>query len=126
MYGLIRPWARYVLLLIFGGGGHTVPMVCPPPHLWSCINLNMFNNQVLCIKSLGFSIAFSIFQKLHKEFSTLLWPPTSDMFELFSLGITSSASIKSSKWNTLLLANDILKISVSPLEWHTLDGLSSF
>jgi len=48
------------------------------------------------------------------------------MFELLSLSTTSNSSIEPPERNTLLVANNILQISVGSLQVHMLDGLGGF
>merc|ERR1719210_3287403 len=108
MKGLIRPWALYVLLLIFGG----------------TVNLDVFNDQVIGIQTLVFGVRFGILKQIQQEFTRLLGPTTLRSSMNFSLSMTANTSHESAERNDFLLFDDVLQVSRGTVQRHPLDSLS--
>lgn len=135
-------WARHVWV------DTTMGTVCSSAHLWSTVDLikhkrvvietiktnlinksqtyhDVLNNKTINIESLEVSIALGISEKLKQKLSTLLGPSTLGGAEGLTLSFATNATVKTTERNDFLLANHVLKVTLSAAERHSLDCLSS-
>jgi len=102
----------------------TVSSVCASAHLRSAVNLDVFDNQMIRVKTLELGIALSILQHLQKKLCALLRPSTlCREAPLLRLCTTSNTTCVPPERNTFLVRNDILQESDGTLQVHVLQRL---
>jgi hypothetical protein len=63
--------------------------VCSSPLLWRLVDLDMLDNQVASVKTLGVGIGFGILDESKKELGRLDWPSSLRDTELLSYAVIS-------------------------------------
>merc|ERR1712035_212903 len=100
--------------------------MCPvgtATHLAGTLNRDVFNHQVVHLKTLVLGIALSILEQVKKETGTLLGPPALGDAPGLSLSTPAHTSIVHTEGHTLLFSNDILQVVNCSSQSHLLDGI---
>ena len=84
-------------------------------HNRGMVYLNMADLQVLDIKTLSFTISLQIVDKNKEELASSFRPTAlvTGSLDAVTLGMTTNTTIVTSKSNSLLVGNDIIKITLS-------------
>lgn len=137
MFTLQNLWSLLHDLLAFSkdeldvtGVGHVridtaVCTVSPPPLLWCLVHLDMLDDQIAGVETLGIGIRFSILEKAEQKFGRLDGPACLADTELFALGSTASAPGISPHRYSLMVLFHILEVADSAAELPPVDGLCS-
>lgn len=110
------------------GVGHvrvdtTVGTVCAAALLRGLVDLDVLDDQIAGIKTLGIGIGLSVPQEIEEELGGLDGPPGLGDTELLSLCASSGRASITPHGHGLLLLSHILEVSQSALELPSIDRL---
>lgn len=111
------------------GVGHvgvdaTVSTVRPPPLLGGLVDLDVLDDQVAGVQTLGIGVGLSVLQKTEQELGGLLGPAGLGDTELLALGGAAGGASVPAHGDSLDLLLDVLKEGNSALQLPAVDGLS--
>jgi len=104
----------------------TVGTVCSAALLGGLVDLDVLDDEVAGIETLGIRVRLSVLEKTEQELSRLYWPSSTGNTELLALRCATSSSGISSHWDGLLVLLDVLKELDSALQFPSVYGLCSF
>ena len=93
--------------------------------LWSLVDLDVFNDQIVSIQTLGNGIGLGVFQQIQNEFDGLNGPSALSDTKFLGLRSTANTALEASERNAALMFLDGLQILVRILQLQVLDGSSS-
>lgn len=102
----------------------TVGAISSPPLLGSVVNLNVLDDEITSVKTLGIGVRFGVLEEAKNKLGRLYRPAGTVDTELLALGGVASAASITAHGDCLLLKLDILKKGNSALELPSVDSLS--
>lgn len=102
----------------------TVSTVGASAALGGLVDLDVLDNEVASVKTLGVGVGLSVLQEVDEELGGLLGPASLANTELLALSATAGAASEPPHGDSLELVGDVVKESKSTLELHAVDGLS--
>lgn len=103
----------------------TVSTVCPPALLGGLVDLDVLDDQVAGVKTLGIGVGLGVLEKTEKELGGLGGPAGLGNTELLALGGAASAASVAAHGDGLLVCLDVLEEGDGTLELPAVDGLGS-
>lgn len=97
--------------------------VCSATLLWGLVDLDVLDNEVSGVETLGVGVGLSVLEETEEELGGLDWPSGAGDTKLLSLSGTTGSTSISSHWDSLLVLLDVLKELNSSLELPSVDGL---
>lgn len=102
----------------------TVSSVGSSSHFRRSVDLYVGDIQLLNVQTLEVGVCLGIAKEVQKILGRLGWPSTLSPLVVLTLGFSSNTTIVASKWNYLLLSDDILQELLSPPQRQASDCLS--
>lgn len=102
----------------------TVSTVSASAALRSLVDLDVLDNKVASVKTLGVGVGLGVLQEVNEELGGLLGPAGLADTELLALGAATGAASEPAEGDSLELVGNVLEESKSTLELHAVDGLS--
>jgi len=101
----------------------TVCTVCATALLLRTVDLNVVDEELVNVKALELGVSLSVAQKVQDELCRLLWPPGLSVGStcILGLGCAADTTAEATEGNSLLVLDDVLQVSLSLLQHHTLD-----
>jgi len=90
------------------------------------VDLDVLNDQVAGIETLGVCVCLGVLEETKKELGGLDWPSSAGNTKLLALCSTSSSSSISSHWDGLLVLLNVLEELDGSLELPAIDSLGGF
>lgn len=100
----------------------TVSTVSAAVSLRGLLHSNVADNKSLSVKTLSLSVRLGVLKKAKKELDRLHRPATLSSLELLHLLGAANTTVEAAERNGLLVLNNVVEVSVSLLELHTIDG----
>jgi hypothetical protein len=101
----------------------TVGTVCSPPLLGGLVDLDVLDDQVAGVKTLGVGVGLSVLQETEQELGGLDGPASLGDTKLLALGGAASAAGVAAHGDGLLVLLDVLEEGDSTLQLPAVDGL---
>jgi len=101
----------------------TVGTVCSATLLGGLVDLDVLDDKVAGIETLGIRVCLSVLEKTEQKLSGLYWPSSAGNTELLALRSATSSSSVSSHWDGLLVLLDVLEELYSALQFPSVDSL---
>mmetsp|Transcript_29322 Transcript_29322/g.82516 ORF Transcript_29322/g.82516 Transcript_29322/m.82516 type:complete len:139 (+) Transcript_29322:182-598(+) len=95
--------------------------VCAAAHLLSIVHLNVSNEKVLLIKSLGISVCCQVAKDIKHVFNRLNWPSNliSRSFDNLSLSVATTSSTEMLEWNSTFKIKNLFKVYNCSFKLHS-------
>jgi len=100
-----------------------VGTVCSATLLGGLVDLDVLDDKVAGIETLGIRVCLSVLEKTEQKLSGLYWPSSAGNTELLALRSATSSSSVSSHWDGLLVLLDVLEELYSALQFPSVDSL---
>ena len=98
--------------------------VCSSSALWSSVDLDVAQNQVIGVKLFDLGISFEVGQEVQNDLDGLDWPSTLGDSEFAGLGSSTSSTCISSVWDTSLVLKNLIEVLLGSLDRHSLQNSS--
>jgi hypothetical protein len=100
--------------------------VCSSAEARRPVDLNVFDDQSVDIKTLVVSVGLCVLEQLQQELGRLLRPPALGGAPLLGLRATADAAVEAPERHAFLLHGHVLQEFERTPQGHLLDGLSRF